>query len=63
VLGEHQDSVTAQAWLRAAKVTGRRAFVAGELIALEGIAAGASRAKWKKAWNSLDRKRLREWMP
>src|SRR5207249_8923743 len=28
VLGEHQDSVTAQAWLRAAKVTGRRAFVA-----------------------------------
>lgn len=63
VLGEHQDSVTAQAWLRAAKVTGRRAFVAGELIALEGIAAAAARARWKKAWNSLDRKRLRDWMP
>jgi CHAD domain-containing protein len=63
ILGEHQDSVTAQAWLRAAKVTGRRAFVAGELIALEGIAAGAARAKWRKVWDALDRKRLREWMP
>src|SRR5262249_22673063 len=39
VLGEHQDSVTAQAWLRSAKVSGKRAFVAGELIALERIAA------------------------
>ncbi|OLB91628.1 MAG: hypothetical protein AUI15_22630 [Actinobacteria bacterium 13_2_20CM_2_66_6] len=63
ILGEHQDSVTAQAWLRAARVSGRRAFVAGELIALEGIAAAAARAKWRKVWNSLDRKRLREWMP
>jgi len=63
VLGEHQDSVTAQAWLRAAKVTGRRAFVAGELIALEHLAAGKSRAEWPKAWRSLDRKKLRDWMP
>jgi CHAD domain-containing protein len=63
VLGEHQDSVTAQAWLRAAKVSGRRAFVAGELIALEGIAARDARTKWSKAWKSLDRKKLRDWMP
>ena len=63
VLGEHQDSVTAQAWLRAAKVSGRRAFVAGELIALEGIDAADARSKWSKAWSSLDRKKLREWMP
>src|SRR5256714_2388883 len=63
VLGEHQDSVTAQAWLRAAKVTGRRAFVAGELIALEGIAAEKARSDWPKVWKSLDRKRLRAWMP
>src|SRR2546429_8704253 len=39
VLGEHQDSVTAQAWLRSAKVTGRRPFVSGELITPERIAA------------------------
>ena len=63
ILGEHQDSVTAQAWLRAAKVTGRRAFVAGELIALERIAANDARAKWRKVWSSLDRKSLRDWMP
>jgi CHAD domain-containing protein len=63
ILGEHQDSVTAQAWLRAAKVSGRRAFVAGQLIALEGIAAQASRAGWVEVWKALDRKRLREWMP
>jgi CHAD domain-containing protein len=62
VLGEHQDSVTAQAWLRSAKVTGRRAFVAGELIALEHIAAEEARGRWPKAWKSLEQKRLREWM-
>lgn len=63
VLGEHQDSVTAQAWLRAAKASGRRAFAAGELIAIEHIAALDARAKWPKAWAALDRKRLRSWMP
>ena len=62
VLGEHQDSVTAQAWLRGAKVTGRRAFVAGQLIALEALAARAARDKWRKTWGALDRKRLRDWM-
>src|SRR4029077_20646317 len=38
ILGEHQDSVTAQSWLRAARVSGRRAVVAG------GVAAGGGRA-------------------
>ncbi len=63
ILGEHQDSVTAQAWLRAARISGRRAFVAGELIAMEHVAAEDARAKWPKVWKSLDRKQLREWMP
>ena len=63
ILGEHQDSVTAQAWLRSARVTGRRAFVAGELIAMEHLAAQDARAKWPKVWKSLDRKRVRKWMP
>jgi CHAD domain-containing protein len=62
ILGEHQDSVTAQAWLRVARVTGRRAFVAGELIALEHVAAEKARKDWPKVWKSLDRKRLRKWM-
>src|SRR5437588_1403766 len=59
ILGEHQDSVTAQAWLRSAKVSGKRAFVAGELIALERLAADDARARWRKVWDALDRKRLR----
>jgi CHAD domain-containing protein len=63
ILGEHQDSVTAQAWLRGARISGRRAFVAGELIAMEHIAAEDARAKWPKAWKALDRKILRDWMP
>jgi CHAD domain-containing protein len=63
VLGEHQDSVTAQAWLRSIRISGRRAFVAGELIAMEHMAAEEARAKWPKVWKSLDRKRLHQWMP
>jgi CHAD domain-containing protein len=63
ILGEHQDSVTAQAWLRSTRISGRRAFVAGELIAMEHVAAEDARAKWPKVWRSLDRKGLRDWMP
>ncbi len=63
ILGEHQDSVTAQAWLRSIRVSGRRAFVAGELIAMEHMAAEEARTKWPKVWKSLDRKRLHQWMP
>jgi CHAD domain-containing protein len=62
VLGEHQDAVTAQSWLRSAGATGRKAFVAGELIALERIEAENSRARWPKVWKALDTKRLRSWM-
>ena len=63
ILGEHQDSVTAQAWLRGVRISGRRAFVAGQLIAMEHIAAEDARAKWPKIWSALDRKALRDWMP
>ena len=63
ILGEHQDSVTAQAWLRGTRISGRRAFVAGELIAMEHVAAEDARKKWTKVWKALDRKSLRDWMP
>ncbi|MHB8589483.1 MAG: CYTH and CHAD domain-containing protein [Candidatus Dormibacteraceae bacterium] len=63
ILGEHQDSVTSQAWLRSARISGRRAFVAGELIAMEHVAAEDARSKWLKIWKTLDRKSLRQWMP
>jgi hypothetical protein len=62
VLGEHQDSVTAEAWLRGLKTSGRRSFVAGQLAAMERAAAAESRARWRKAWGALESRRLREWM-
>jgi len=61
VLGDHQDSVTAQQWLREAG-KGPRAFVAGELTALERETAAHDRATWHNVWKKLDRKRLRRWM-
>jgi CHAD domain-containing protein len=62
VLGEHQDSATAREWLRAHAGSGRRAFVAGEMAALELELAERSRAKWRGAWRRLDQGRLRAWM-
>jgi CHAD domain-containing protein len=61
VLGDHQDSVVARAWLRQAAEGGADAFVAGELAAIEAQAAAEARAAWPKAWKALSRKRLRFW--
>jgi CHAD domain-containing protein len=61
VLGEHQDAVVAQAWLREAAAGRREAFVAGEIAALERVAAAEARARWRPTWNALSRKRLRFW--
>lgn len=66
VLGEHQDAVVAEYWVRAhAAQSDRRvqpAFVAGELAALEHIAARDSRAAWPDAWKRARRRSLRRWM-
>jgi hypothetical protein len=51
-----------QAWLRAAAGARRRAFVAGELCAIEGQRAAAARARWPAAWHELDRRRARAWI-
>jgi CHAD domain-containing protein len=56
VLGEHQDAVVAERWLRERARTSRSAptaFVAGELAALERAAAERARARWRKAWKVL----------
>lgn len=63
VLGEHQDSVTAQGWLRGQALRGRSAFAAGELFAAERTAQARARSQWPKAWKALDQKRLRQWIP
>jgi CHAD domain-containing protein len=58
ILGEHQDAVTAEAWLREAAGTAgpRTAFVAGELAARERRAAARARRRWPTAWKRLSRK-------
>jgi CHAD domain-containing protein len=66
VLGEHQDAVIAEQWLRehAASGGGRveLAFVAGELAGLERVAAATSRAAWPAVWKQARAKHLREWL-
>jgi CHAD domain-containing protein len=62
VLGEHQDSITMQTWLRGAAGARRRAFVAGELCAIEALRAEAARGRWQAAWHELDRRRARAWI-
>jgi CHAD domain-containing protein len=60
VLGEHQDSVTAQGWLRRQARSPRRAFVAGELCALAVERQRDLRGRWPAAWRAL-RRRARTW--
>jgi CHAD domain-containing protein len=65
VLGEHQDSVVAGAWLRANALTlndPRAVYVAGELGAMERAAADASRDAWPEVWKNASAKRLRRWL-
>jgi CHAD domain-containing protein len=65
VLGEHQDSVVAAAWLRANALTlgdPSAVYVAGELGAMERAAADESRDAWPKVWKHASAKRLRDWL-
>ena len=64
VLGDHQDAVVAEAWLRAA-VEGADAAVslaAGELIAVQMAEAAEGRKRWRKAWKTASAEKLRSWM-
>ena len=64
VLGDHQDAVVAEAWLRGA-VEGADAAVslaAGELIAVQMAEAADTRGRWKKAWKKASAEKLRSWM-
>jgi CHAD domain-containing protein len=61
LLGDHQDSVTAQQWLRRA-AEGSLAFVAGQLTAIERDVALSDRSLWRRKWKLVARKRLRRWM-
>jgi CHAD domain-containing protein len=64
VLGEHQDAVVAEQWLREVASTseGAEAFVAGELASLERLDIERTRDAWPRAWQKASRKRLRQWL-
>jgi CHAD domain-containing protein len=64
VLGDHQDAVVGEAWLREAAAAARRdvALVAGLLIAAERSSAADTRDRWRKIWKAANRKRLRAWL-
>ena len=65
VLGDHQDAVVGEAWLRGAAGAGRRdaALVAGMLIAAERASAAGTRNGWRQVWDAANRRKLRVWLP
>jgi CHAD domain-containing protein len=63
VLGEHQDAVVAEQWLRevASESDGAETFVAGQLASFERVDIERTRAAWPDVWRKASRKRLRQW--
>jgi CHAD domain-containing protein len=63
VLGKHQDSVMAVAWLRqqTGGTTSSVAFTAGELAGIEARHQAAARTSWPPAWRALSSKKVRFW--
>jgi CHAD domain-containing protein len=56
ILGDHQDSVVAEARIRHwLETTPGSAFAAGRLVQLERDRRAAARVAWPKAWQRLDR--------
>jgi CHAD domain-containing protein len=64
VLGEHQDAVVAEQWLRevASTANERDVFAAGQLASLERIDIDRTRARWGDAWKAASKKKLRQWL-
>jgi len=63
VLGDHQDAVVAEAWLRRHRAAGRGvAYVAGELSGLELAAGRIARQLWPQAWKRVNHLRTTSWI-
>jgi CHAD domain-containing protein len=64
VLGDLNDAVVAEAWLRevAVRAPAAQVLVVGELIALQRRKATACRAAWKGEWRKASGKQLRAWL-
>jgi CHAD domain-containing protein len=66
VLGEHQDAVVAEGWLReevAPNATGPEAFAGGLLVCAMRARADRYGRRWRDAWAAASKKKLRGWLP
>ena len=63
-LGEHQDAVVAERWLRHAAEAGPGivGFAAGQLAMLQQERRDMARAEWRHRWRDLDRAKHVRWM-
>ncbi len=63
ILGDHQDTVVAEAWLRATGAAVSQACIAaGELITAERQERATLRSRWPKVWKRAKAKKLRRWL-
>lgn len=63
VLGDHQDTVVAEDWLRsAAAADPATGIAAGQLIAVEGGQRARLRTQWPATWRTASDKSLRTWL-
>jgi CHAD domain-containing protein len=65
VLGDLNDAVFAERWLRetgSETDSAPEAFAVGELAGLEWAAADRCRARWKRVWRKLSAPKLRRWI-
>lgn len=63
VLGDHQDTVVAESWLReAAAATPSGCVAAGQLIAQERSRRIELRAQWPAIWRTASSTKLRHWL-
>jgi CHAD domain-containing protein len=64
VLGDYQDAIVAESWLRSALdgVDQATSLAGGELIGVQIAEAAAARKRWPKAWKKAADKKLRSWL-
>nr|MDQ2726167.1 CHAD domain-containing protein [Actinomycetota bacterium] len=64
-LGDHNDAVNAEAWLRkeAADRPAPVVLAVGQVIALERREQAATRRDWPGAWRKASRPSRRRWLP
>ena len=63
VLGDHQDTTVAEAWLRqTAKAMPSVRLVVGELVALERLERVRLRDQFKVVWKKASPRKLRKWL-